>query len=69
MMIPGVYFHLNGDVYDGEFIDNEMDGLGTYTKARERSVTGASLSHCFGSYIVDGFNLTPVQAFSRVAVL
>ncbi len=68
-MISGVYFHLNGDVYDGAFIENEMDGLGTYTKAREGSLTGASFSHCFGSYIVDGFNFTPVQAFSRVAVL
>ena len=68
-MILGVYYHLNGDVYDGEFIDNEMEGLGTYTTSREGSLTGASLSHRFGFYIVDGFNLTPAQAFSRVVVL
>ena len=59
MMILGIYYHLNGDVYDGEFIDNAMEGLGTYTKPCEGSLTGASLSHRFGFYIVDGFNLTP----------
>jgi hypothetical protein len=58
-MIPGVYRHFNGDVYDGEFIDNEMEGLGTYTKSCEGSLTGASFSHLFGFYIVDRFNLTP----------
>ncbi len=28
----GMYYHMNGDVYDGNFANNEMEGTGTYRK-------------------------------------
>lgn len=26
----GAYHHMSGDVYEGEFVDNEYEGFGTY---------------------------------------
>ncbi len=31
-VFPGIYYHMIGDVYDGEFANNEMEGTGTYRK-------------------------------------
>jgi hypothetical protein len=37
------YHHESGDVYDGEFLDNEMSGSGTYTTADGNKIQGSSL--------------------------
>jgi len=40
----GVYTHQTGDVYDGEFLDNEMSGIGTYRTADGQEIKGARRS-------------------------
>ncbi len=36
----GVYFHINGDVYNGEFANNVMEGVGTYRKMDGQQFSG-----------------------------
>ena len=40
----GVYNHKSGDVYEGEFAENDMCGRGTYTQADGTQISGMLLS-------------------------
>ena len=40
MVGTGVYYHMSGDVYEGEFADNEYQGLGTYRYSDGSFVSG-----------------------------
>ena len=48
-VFSGVYYHTNGDVYNGEFIDSKMDGMGTYRKADGSFITGAARARLLSS--------------------
>lgn len=46
----GVYTHTSGDVYDGAFDNNEMEGRATYTKADGCKISGTRFLRCmFGN--------------------
>jgi hypothetical protein len=36
----GAYYHMSGDVYEGEFADNEYEGFGTYRCSNGSFVSG-----------------------------
>jgi hypothetical protein len=36
----GAYHHMSGDAYEGEFVDNEYEGFGTYRFGNGSFVSG-----------------------------